>query len=126
MKKVLLMFVLSSMLFGCIVVSQNMREQQLSGIRRGMSKDEVISELGNPSQTKKMIMGRQEYEVWKYPLERKWAKRFNAMGDYYYQILFLDEKVQRWDFIKAFAQPAYDYQEPDSTDKASATIQFLK
>lgn len=126
MRKPILFFSLMFLLCGCVFVSQSINEQQLDVIKTGMSKAEVINELGKPVETKKVLIAKEEYEAWIYPIERKWAKRFEAMGDYYYEVLFLQDKVYRWDLIKAYAQPTYDYDEPDSSDKDVTEIKILK
>jgi hypothetical protein len=101
-------------------------EQDLKGIGIGMDKSEVINELGKPQETKAIVIEYETYELWRYPIERKWANKFEAVGDYYYDILFLKDKVYRWDLIKAYAHPTYDYQEPDSSKADVTSITIIK
>lgn len=126
MRKTIISLVLVLFLGGCIFVTQSINEQKLKGIKVGMDKNAVINELGKPIETKTIVMEGESYELWRYPVERKWANRFEALGDYYYDILFLKDKVYRWDLIKAYAHPAYDYEEPDSSKAVVTSVTILK
>jgi len=126
MKKIVLFLSLILFLGGCIFVSQSVNEQKLKGIKVGMEKNAVINELGKPMETKTLMMENKNYELWRYAIERKWADKFEALGDYYYDILFLNDKVDRWDLIKAYAHPAYDYEEPDSSKAVVTSVTILK
>ncbi|MFH1655742.1 MAG: hypothetical protein ABH954_03940 [Candidatus Omnitrophota bacterium] len=125
MKKFLLILVCLG-LTSCVFVSQNMNESGLQGIAVGMSKQEVQNSLGEPSQVKTVIIGIKEYESWLYPLERKWAKRFKSVPYTYYEVLFSDDKVARWDRIKLVSQPQYEYREPDPSGKVVTSVSVMK
>ena len=124
MKKIAF-FLLLVFLYGCIHVVQDLNDQKLTGVSLEMSKQDVIRNIGEPTEKKTVLMKGQEYEVWKYPIERLWLKRFNKLDKSYYQIFFLDGKVSHWDRIKVYAQPTYDYSEPDPSGKGGVTVEVL-
>lgn len=126
MKRMILILVSMIFLGGCIFVSQSVMEQKLKGIRVGMDKSEVANELGKPIKTESILIGKQEYESWKYPVQRKWAGKVEALGDYYYEVLFLKDKVYRWDYIKTLSQPSYNYQQPDSSNAVVTSMEIIK
>jgi len=125
MKRLLLILACLS-LASCVLVSQNMNESGLQGIAVGMSKQEVQNNLGKPSQVKTVTIGIKEYESWFYPLERKWAKRFNSVPYTYYEVLFSDDKVARWDRIKKVSQPEYEYREPHPAGRMVTSASIFK
>ena len=67
MKKIAF-FLLLVFLYGCIHVVQDLNDQKLTGVSLEMSKQDVIRNIGEPTEKKTVLMKGQEYEAWKYQL----------------------------------------------------------
>ena len=125
MKKILILFLVLS-LSGCIYVRQNYNTPLLEEITTRMSMDEVRDKIGSPAETQTVEINDKEYEAWRYPIEEKFVGRYNAVPRSYYEILFLDGEVSRWDKVKVVSQPTYDYDEPDPAGKVLNTLEIFK
>lgn len=93
---------------GCAFVAQNFNEKEVERLVLHMNKGQVVAHMGNPSKVELITIEGQEYEAWRYPIERFFAKRYNALDTSYYEVLFLEGKVVRWKKVKRVAQPEYD------------------
>ena len=125
MKKALILLLVLG-LSGCIYVRQNYNTSLLEGIATRMSMDEVRGKIGSPVETQTVEINDKKYEAWRYPIEEKFVGRYNAVPRSYYEILFLDGKVSRWDKVKVVSQPEYDYDEPDPEGKVVNTLEIFK
>ena len=126
MKKMMGAIVLLCVLSGCIVVAQNVNTHGLEGLEYGMSKDAVTRALGQPAEVRQAAIDQKQYDVWVYPEQRRWAKRYNPMGSYYYEILFLDGSVVRWNRLQVYSQPDYQYKEPSAPENGVLSIEIFK
>jgi len=111
MKNVILIFLLMT-LSGCGFVFQNFDQGENKRLAYGMSKEEVVREIGEPQKKSVMIIGTKEYEVWEYPNNnRSKIEKMNALGIIYSEVFFLDGKVVQRDKDRVYAQPGYTFQE---------------
>ncbi|MBU2541778.1 MAG: DUF2845 domain-containing protein [Candidatus Omnitrophica bacterium] len=127
-RQMLVLLVLLLGLYGCAVGFQSINDGELEirGIKREMSKEEVIKLIGEPKARSTISIDKEEYEVWNYPIQRLWAGKFKPMGSYYYRVLFLNGKVSRWNKVKIFAQSSYELEEPSSSDTQVRTIKIFE
>lgn len=102
---VIILLVLS----GCTFVSRNLYEAEGDTFVFDMSKDEVTAKMGDPSEIKTLTIDGEACEVWRYPIERKFARHFNALDASYYEIVFVEGKVSRWERVKKYTHPDYDF-----------------
>lgn len=125
MKKIAILF-LSLCISGCIFAFQDLNEPGFEKVRVGMSKEETIETTGKPLSQKVVTINGEDYEVWKYPVQEPTKRRFNPIGNSYYQILFLDGKVKQCEKIKVYAQPTYGFEEPSAPEGKITTFEFYK
>lgn len=105
-------FFLFMMLSGCGFVFQNFDQGEYQALRYGMSKEEVIREIGKPQKISMMVIDNEEYEVWEYPNNnRSKIEKMNALGIIYSNVFFLDGKLVQRDKDRVYAQPSYTFQE---------------
>ncbi|MFH1621918.1 MAG: hypothetical protein ABIA97_02215 [Candidatus Omnitrophota bacterium] len=112
-------------LCGCVVAFRNIDRETLGGVSFGMSKQEVKNIAGAPATIKKVVINSKEYESWIYPIQEKFVGKYNAMGYPYYEVLFLEEKVNRWHKARVYSQPEFELQHYD-TPEGVRTYQFFK
>ena len=93
MKKWLLA-VLCVGVFGCSFVVQELNAPGFNEKLVDMDKADVINTLGNPESVYTVIMDEKPYEIWNYPVARQ--GKINKVGYAYYQVVFLDDKVNRY------------------------------
>ena len=117
--------VVLTVLSGCAFVSQNLFEAKGDKLALHMSKDEVVEHMGKPREIKTLTIYGEEYEAWRYPIERKFAKRYNALDTSYYEVLFFEGKVLRWEKVKKYAQPEYDFM-PMTPEGNVKTYEFFR
>jgi len=111
MKNLIIIFLLL-MLSGCGFVFQNFDEKENSKLSYGMSKEELVSKIGNPQKISKMVIDNKEYDVWEYPNnDKSKIEKMNALGIIYSKVFFLDNKLVQRDKNRVYAQPAYEYLE---------------
>ncbi len=109
MKKIII-FLLLMGLSGCGFVFQNFDQGEHKDLTYGMSKEEVISKIGQPQKISTMIVDNKEYEVWEYPNNnRSKTEKMNALGIIYSKVFFLHGKVVQRDKDRVYAQPSYEY-----------------
>jgi hypothetical protein len=101
---------------GCVVAFKNVNEESLSGISPGMTQEEVLKSVGEPVEKRIRIVWDKEYEIWIYPVQRFFAKRYNPMGYLYYEVLFSDNKVREWYQTKMYSQPAYELEHHETPE----------
>ncbi len=109
MKKTIVFFLLMT-LSGCGFVFQNFDQNEHRDLMYGMSKEEVIREIGQPQKISMMVIGDKEYEVWEYPNNnRAKIEKMRALGIIYSQVFFLDGKLVQRDKDRVYAQPSYKF-----------------
>jgi len=109
MKKIIILLLLMG-LSGCGFVFQNFDQSEHKDLTYGMSKEEVISKIGQPQKISTMIVDNKEYEVWEYPNNnRSKTEKMNALGIIYSKVFFLHGKVVQRDKDRVYAQPSYEY-----------------
>ena len=121
--KTILIVLIIPLLFGCSVVLQSRNDPGIREDLLGMSKEEVLQLKGDPAERRTAVFEGKEYEVWLYPVKDPDAMKVNPVGKFDYQIFFSGEKVHHWDKINVLAQPAYEYDEPDSSGKDITTLE---
>jgi hypothetical protein len=88
-----------------------------------MSKEEVITRIGQPQKISKMIIDNREYDVWEYPNNnRAKIEKMNALGIIYSEVLFLDGKLVQRDKNRVYGQPGYEFLESVSPAGGVKTI----
>ena len=108
----LIVFLLVMVLSGCGFVFQNFDQGEKKSLTYGMSKEEVISEIGQPEKISKMVIDNQEYEILEYPNnDRAKIEKMNALGIIYSKVFFLDGKLVQRDKDRVYAQPSYEFLE---------------
>jgi hypothetical protein len=116
MKKIIVFFLLM-VLSGCGFVFQNFDQGEKKSLTYGMSKEEVISEIGQPQKISKMIIDNREYDVWEYPNnDRAKIEKMNALGIIYSEVLFFDGKLVQRDKNRVYGQPGYEFLESVSSE----------
>jgi hypothetical protein len=97
-------------LSGCGFVFKNFDQDEYKQLTYGMSKEEVISKIGQPQKISKMVIDDKEYEIWEYPNNnRSKIEKMNALGIIYSKVFFLNDKVVQRDKDRVYAQPSYEY-----------------
>ncbi|MGD0336851.1 MAG: hypothetical protein ABSB18_07130 [Candidatus Omnitrophota bacterium] len=110
--KNIIVFFLVMVLSGCGFVFQNFDQGEHKGLTYGMSKEEVISKIGQPQKISTMVIDKKIYEVWEYPNnDRAKIEKMNALGIIYSEVFFLDGKVVQRDKDRVYAQPSYEFLE---------------
>ena len=110
--KNMVVFFLLIILSGCGFVFQNFDQREHKALTYGMSKEEVISKIGEPQRISKMVIDNRDYDVWEYPNNnRAKIEKMNALGIIYSEVFFLDGKVVQRDKNRVYAQPAYEFLE---------------
>jgi len=108
----IIVFFLLLVLSGCGFVFQNFDQGEHKQLTYGMSKEEVISKIGEPQKVSTMVIDNKEYEVWEYPNNnRAKIEKMNALGIIYSKVFFLDGKVVQRDKDRVYAQPSYEFLE---------------
>ena len=116
MKKIVF-FSLLLLLAGCGFVFQNFDQNERKELTYGMSKQEVISKIGEPQKVSKMVIDNKEYDLWEYPNNnRSQIEKMNALGIIYSKVLFFDGKLVQRDKDRVYGQPAYEYLESVSPE----------
>ena len=111
MKKIIVFF-LFLVLSGCGFVFQNFDRNEHKGLTYGMSKEEVIANIGQPQKISKMTIDNREYDVWEYPNNnRSKIEKMNALGIIYSEVLFFDGKLVQRDKNRVYGQPGYEFLE---------------
>ena len=103
-------------LCGCVVAFKNVNEDSLSGISPGMTQDEVVKSVGEPVERRIRTVNQKEYEIWVYPIERFFAKKYNPLGYLYYEIVFSEGKVREWYKTKLYSQPLYELEHHETPE----------
>jgi hypothetical protein len=122
MKKIIVFFLLI-VLSGCGFVFQNFDQNEHAALTYGMTKEEVVSKIGEPQKISMMVIKDKKYEVWEYPDNDK-AKvaKMKALGIIYSKVFFLDGKLVQRDKDRVYAQPSYKFLESiDSGGGVKAT-----
>ena len=110
--KYIKVFFLLMVLPGCGFVFQNFDQGEYKDLTYGMSKEEVIRNIGQPQKISMMVIDNKEYEVWEYPNNnRSKIEKMNALGIIYSKVFFLDGKVVQRDKDRVYAQPSYEFLE---------------
>ncbi len=110
--KNIIVFLLVMALSGCGFVFQNFDQGEYKNLSYGMSKEEVIRNIGEPQKISMMVIDNKEYEVWEYPNNnRSEIEKMNALGIIYSKVFFLDGKVVQRDKNRVYAQPSYEFLE---------------
>lgn len=126
MKKIVV-FLLLIVLSGCGFVFQNFNQGEYKKLTYGMSKQEVIKEIGQPEKISKMVIDNKEYDLWEYPNNnRSKTEKMNALGIIYSKVLFFDGKLVQRDKDRVYGQPAYEYLEsvnPEGGVKVAKTAE---
>ena len=108
----LIVFLLVMGLSGCGFVFQNFDQGEYKALTYGMSKEEVIREIGEPQKISTMVIDNKKYEVWEYPNnDRAKIEKMNALGIIYSKVFFLDGKLVQRDKDRVYAQPSYEFLE---------------
>ena len=108
----LIVFFLLMVLSGCGFVFQNFNQGERKELTYGMSKEEVIRNIGQPQKISMMVIDNKEYEVWEYPNNNgSKIEKMNALGIIYSKVFFLDGKVVQRDKDRVYAQPSYEFLE---------------
>ena len=111
MKRIIL-FIFLLGLTGCGFVFQNFDRDEHKALRYGMTKEEVVDQIGQPQKTSKMIIDDREYDVWEYPNNnRAKIEKMNALGIIYSEVLFFDGKLVQRDKNRVYGQPGYEFLE---------------
>lgn len=111
MNKIIVLLLLMA-LSGCGFVFQNFDGGEYKELTYGMSKEEVISKIGEPQKMSKMVIEDKEYDVWEYPNNnRSQSEKMNALGIIYSKVFFLDGKLIQRDKNRVYAQPSYEFLE---------------
>lgn len=121
MKKGLLLFCCAGLL-GCSFVFQELNAPGFNEKLVGMGKNEVVRTLGNPEALHTVLLEDNEFEVWTY--KRKKSGGVNKVGYTYYQVIFLGDNVKRWEKIRVYAHPAFEYEEPRPPSGHVPTVHF--
>ncbi|MFC1708576.1 hypothetical protein ACFL2J_00755 [Candidatus Omnitrophota bacterium] len=111
---------------GCVVAFKNINEENFADISMGMSKEEVVVIVGEPVDKKTKLIEGKEYEEWSYPIEEKFAKKYNPLGYLYYEVLFKGDKVKEWYKARVYSQPKYDLEYLEAPDGTKAYRIFEK
>jgi len=114
--KFITIFIFLIFISGCIVAFRAINEETFNGIVLGMDQQSVINIAGEPMKKRNKTIEGKDYEVWIYPIERFFAKKYNPFGYLYYEILFLDGKVKEWHRSKVYSQPKYDLDKPEAPE----------
>ena len=114
----IIIFFLLVMLSGCGFVFRNFDQGEHKSLTQGMSKEEVISKIGQPDKISKMVIDNREYEILEYPNnDRAKIEKMNALGIIYSKVFFLNGNLVQRDKDRVYGQPAYEYLE--SVDSGS-------
>ena len=115
MKNIIILF-LVVVLSGCGFVFQNFDQGEHKSLAYGMSKAEVIANIGQPQKISKMVIDNREYDLWEYPNnDRAKIEKMNALGIIYSEVLFFDGKLVQRDKNRVYAQPAYEFLESSNS-----------
>lgn len=125
MKKKFYLVVALLVFSGCVFVAQEFNEKEAEKLAFHMSEKDVTKHMGTPSKVEILTIEGKKYEAWRYPIERKFAKRFNALDTSYYEVLFSEGKVVRWKRVKRYSQPEYDLK-PLVPEGKVKTYEFFK
>ncbi len=110
--KIIILFIFLLGLTGCGFVFQNFDQGGHKALTYGMSKEEVITRIGQPQKISKMIIDNREYDVWEYPNNnRAKIEKMNALGIIYSEVLFWDGKLVQRDKNRVYGQPGYEFLE---------------
>jgi hypothetical protein len=116
MKNIIIFFLLL-VLSGCGFVFQNFDQGEHKSLAYGMSKEEVIANIGQPQKISKMVIDDREYDVWEYPNnDRAKIEKMNALGIIYSEVLFYNDKLVQRDKNRVYGQPGYQYLESVSPE----------
>ena len=118
-------FVLLIMLCGCVFALRDFNEDNLGNICVGMDKEEALEILGSPDDIEDRVVNDENYEVWKYSVERYFAKKYNPLDKLYYEVFLLDDKISKWNKIKIYSQPEHDLEDPVAPEGIK-TYEFFK
>lgn len=111
---------------GCVVAFRNVNEATLNGISPGMNTEEVIQSVGEPVEKRKISILSKEYELWLYPIERFFAKKYNPLGYSFYEVVFLDGKVREWHKTQMYSQPKYELELRETPEGMKGLKIFMK
>lgn len=111
-------------LSGCIVAFKNVNEENLGEVSIGMNKEEVVTVVGEPLEKREQVVLDRDYDIWIYPVERFFARKYNALGYVYYEILFLNDKVKEWNRTQMYSQPKYELKQYE-TPEGARTLKIL-
>jgi competence protein ComGF len=99
-----------------VVAFKNVDEENLSGVSPGMTQDEVASSVGQPVEKRIRTVNQKEYEIWIYPIERFFARKYNPLGYQYYEIVFSEGKVREWNKTNLYSQPQYELERHETPE----------
>lgn len=126
MKKIIVFFLLLT-LSGCGFVFQNFDQNEHKSLAYGMSKEEVIANIGQPQKISKMIIDDREYDVWEYANnDQAKIEKMNALGIIYSKVLFYNGKLVQRDKNRVYGQPGYEFLEsisPEGGVKATKVVE---
>jgi len=125
MKNIIIFFLLI-MLSGCGFVFQNFDQGEHKALAYGMSKEEVIREIGQPQKISTMVIDDKKYEVWEYPNNRVKIEKMKALGIIYSKVFFLDDKLVQRDKDRVYAQPGYGFLETINPGGGVKTTQIIE
>lgn len=114
--------VLCGALAGCSFVFQELKAPGFNEKLVGLDKAQVIETLGSPQEKKSVIIDGDSYEVWNYEVRK--TGKVNKVGYTYYQVVFEGDTVKRWEKVRVYAQPSFEYNEPQPPAGHVATMHF--
>ena len=125
--KYIIFFCLLMVLPGCGFVFQNFDQGEHKGLTYGMSKEAVITKIGEPQKISTMIIDNKKYEVWEYPNNnRSKIEKMNALGIIYSEVFFLNGKVVQRDKDRVYAQPSDEFMESVNPKGGVKTTQITE
>ena len=126
MKKIIVFFLLM-VLSGCGFVFQNFNQGEHKSLAYGMSKEEVIANIGQPQKISKITIDDREYDVWEYPNnDRAKIEKMNALGIIYSEVLFYNGKLVQRDKNRVYGQPGYEFLESVSPEGGVKTTKIAE
>jgi len=123
MKKIMIIVLLFG-LSGCGLVFRNIDEQGYKNLAFDMSKEEVISIMGQPQKERTLTIEDKQYEIWEYPENEPSSNKIKTVPSSYCKLFFLEGKLVQWDKNKVIAQPYYQFIEKVETNNQPSSDSF--